>query len=118
EAAQTQQLRQVLQKAKVGQVTDWIQFGNIGARVEVITRTAGRQQTYEEVKDTIREGLMLQEGQQKNKDINAELARAVLNAKVEILSPQWKERYQKDMEQLRKALEEYDKQQKQASGSR
>ncbi|MEN3002723.1 MAG: peptidyl-prolyl cis-trans isomerase [Armatimonadota bacterium] len=116
EAEQAQRLRQVLQNAKVGQVTDWIQFGDVAARVEVITRTSGRQQTYEEVKETIREGLMLQEGREKNKDINAELARAVLNAKVEILSPQWKERYQRDMEQLRKALEEYEKQQKQASG--
>ncbi|GBC93257.1 Foldase protein PrsA [bacterium HR15] len=113
--AQEMQLRKVLQNAKVGQVTNWIPLGNVAARVEVITAMSGRQQTFEEVKDSIREGLMLQKGREKNKDINAELARAVLNAKVEILSPQWKERYQKDMEQLRKALEEYDKQQKQAS---
>jgi len=118
ELAQAQQLRKVLQNAKVGQVTNWMQFGNDAVRVEVVTRTPGRQQTFEEVKDTIREGLMLQKGSEKNKDINAEIARAMLNAKVEILSPQWKERYQKDIEQLRKALEEYEKKQKQASGSR
>jgi len=113
--AQQQQLRKILQNAKVGQVTDWIPLGNAAARVEVITRTPGRQQTFEEVKDSIREGLMLQKGSQKNRDINAELARAVLNAKVEILNPRWKERYQKDMEELRKALEEYEKRQKQVS---
>jgi foldase protein PrsA len=110
-----EQLRKILKNAKVGQVTDWIQQGNTVVRLEVMTITPGRQQTFEEVKDNIREGLLLQKGSAKNKDFNAELARAMLNAKVDILSPQWKERYQKDMEQLRKALEEYDKQQKQAS---
>jgi hypothetical protein len=110
-----EQLRKILKNAKVGQVTDWIQQGNTVVRLEVMTITPGRQQTFEEVKDNIREGLLLQKGSAKNKDFNAELARAMLNAKVDILSPQWKERYQKDMEQLSKALEEYDKQQKQAS---
>jgi ubiquinone biosynthesis protein Coq4 len=87
--------------------------------MEIITRTPGRQLPFEEVKDNIREGLMLQKGREKNKDLNAEIARATLNAKVEILSDQWKERYEKDMEQLRKALEEYEKQQqKQASQKR
>ncbi len=118
ELVQAQRLRGILKNAKVGQVTDWLDFGNVAARVEVITRTSGRQQTFEEVKDTIREGLMLQKGREKNRDINAEIARAMLNAKVEIISPQWKERYQKDLEQLRKALEEYDKQQRQAKQNR
>jgi hypothetical protein len=115
EAALIQRVRTVLQNAKVGQVTNWVPYGNAQVRMEIITRTSGRQLPFEEVKDNIREGLMLQKGSEKNKDLNAEIARAMLKAKVEIMSDQWKERYQQDMEQLRKALEEYEKQQKQAS---
>jgi parvulin-like peptidyl-prolyl isomerase len=119
EAALVQRVRTVLQNAKVGQVTNWVPYSNAQMRMEIITRTPGRQLPFEEVKDNIREGLMLQKGREKNKDLNAEIARATLNAKVEILSDQWKERYKQDMEQLRKALEEYEKQQqKQASQKR
>ncbi len=105
-----QQTRRVLQNAKVGQVTDWIELGNTAIRYEIITRLPGRQLPFEEVKETIREQLLWQKGIQKNRDIDVEIARAVARAKVEILNPRWKERYEKDLEQVRKSLEEQAKQ--------
>ncbi len=111
EEALIRQIRRTLQNARVGQVTDWIELGNNTAvRYEIITHLPGRQLPFEEVKDTIREQLLLQKGAQKNRDIDVEIARAVTKAKVEILNPRWKERYEKDLEQARKSLEEQAKQ--------
>lgn len=106
-------VRQALQNLKPGAISDWISFGQEQVRMEVITRNSGRQLPYEEVKETIREQLMLQKSAQTGRDLNLEIAKRMANAKIEVLYPKWKEQFTKDMEQLKKAVEELEKQQKQ-----
>ncbi len=111
-------LAEILKPLKPGETSDWIQAdANAFVRIFVVSKNPGRQLPYEEVKDRIREGLMLQKGQQTNRDLNEEIARRMLETKVEIFHPQWKEQYQKDMEELRKALEELQKQKQAAQPS-
>ncbi len=106
-------LRNALKDVKPGGITGWIDFGQEKVRIEVITRNPGRQLPYEEVKETIREQLMLQKGAQTGRDLNLELAKRLANAKIEVLAPRWKEQFAKDMEQLKKNLEELEKQKQQ-----
>lgn len=113
------QLSTVLKPLKPGETSQWVPAGNgTFVRFQIITKNAGRQLPYEEVKDNIREGLMVQKGQQSNRDINEELAKRMLETKVDIFHPQWKELYQKDMEELKKALDELQKQKSSSAESK
>jgi len=100
-----QRVRSVLKNAKPQQVTEWIPLGN-GAvvRYEVLARSQGQQLPFEEVKDNIREQLMLQKGLQTNRDLNMELAKRMVDTPVEITSEGWKKQYEKDIEELKKTL--------------
>ncbi|MCS6924000.1 MAG: peptidyl-prolyl cis-trans isomerase [Fimbriimonadales bacterium] len=110
-------VRSILTNAKPMQVTDWIPVGNgVVARFEVIAKSAGRQIPFEEVKDSIREQLMLQKGMQTNRDLNLEIAKRIANTPVEIKSEAWKRQYEKDIEELKKALAQLEPQQKPAAG--
>lgn len=110
-------VRAILTNAKPMQVTDWIPVGNgVMARFEVIAKSAGRQIPFEEVKDSIREQLMLRKGMQTNRDLNLEIAKRMANTPVEIKSEAWKRQYEKDIEELKKALAQLEPQQKPAAG--
>lgn len=110
-------VRSILTNAKPMQVTDWIPVGNgVVARFEVIAKSAGRQIPFEEVKDSIREQLMLQKGMQTNRDLNLEIAKRIANTPVEIKSEAWKRQYEKYIEELKKALAQLEPQQKPAAG--
>jgi foldase protein PrsA len=100
-----QRVRTVLKNAKPQQVTDWIPVGDgLVARFEVLARSPGQQLSFEEVKDNIREQLMLQKGLQTNRDLNMELAKRMVDTPVEITSEGWKKQYEKDIEELKKTL--------------
>ncbi|MDM7460390.1 MAG: peptidyl-prolyl cis-trans isomerase [bacterium] len=104
-------IRNTLKNAKPMQVTEWLPVGaGLVARFEVLAKTEGRQLPFEEVKDQIREALMLQKGRQTNRDLNLELAKRMANTPVEIKSEAWKKQYEKDMEELKKAISEAEKQ--------
>jgi hypothetical protein len=107
-----QRVRSVLKNAKPQQVTEWIPLGN-GAvvRYEVLARSQGQQLPFEEVKDNIREQLMLQKGMQTNRDLNMELAKRMVDTPVEITSEGWKKQYEKDIEELKKTLAQLEPQQ-------
>ena len=78
-----QRVRTILKNAKPQQVTDWIPVGNgVVARFEVLAKSEGRQLPLEEVKETIREQLMLQKGMQTNRDLNLELNKRIVNTPV------------------------------------
>lgn len=110
------QIANVLKPLKAGEISQWVPAGNnTWARFYVITKSSGRQLPYDEVKERIREILMMQKGQQTNRDINEEIAKRLLETKVEIYHEQWKEQYTKEMENLKKSLEELQKQKKQAT---
>lgn len=113
-------VRNILKNAKPLQVTDWIPVGNgVVARFEVLAKSEGRQLPFEEVKDNIREQLMLQKGMQTNRDINLELAKRMVNTPVEIESEAWKKQYAKDIEELKKTLAMQESQQsKSAEGNK
>jgi len=107
-----QRVRNILKNAKPMQVTDWIPVGNgVVARFEVLAKSAGRQLPFEEVKDNIREQLMLQKGMQTNRDLNLEMAKRMANTPVEIKSEAWKKQYEKDIEELKKTLAQQEPQQ-------
>jgi hypothetical protein len=100
-------VRNILKNAKPQQVTDWIPVGNgVVARFEVLAKSQGQQLPFEEVKDNIREQLMLQKGMQTNRDLNMEMAKRMVDTPVEITSEGWKKQYEKDIEELKKALEQ------------
>lgn len=110
-------LRSALKNAKPTEVTDWLVVGpGAVARFEVLSRSAGRQLPYEEVKDQIREALMLQKGQQTNRDLTMELAKRIANTPVEIKSEMWKKQYEKDIQELKKTLAQLEPQQGKAAG--
>jgi len=110
-------VRTILKNAKPLQVTDWIPVGNgVFARFEVLAKSEGRQLPFEEVKDNIREQLMLQKGMQTNRDLNLELAKRMVNTPVEIKSEAWKKQYAKDIEELKKTLAMQESQQGKAAG--
>ncbi|MCS7300141.1 MAG: peptidyl-prolyl cis-trans isomerase [Fimbriimonadales bacterium] len=115
-----QKLRNTLKNAKPTEVTDWLVVGpGTVARFELLSRAAGRQLPYEEVKDQIRETLMLRKGQQTNRDLNLELAKRIANTPVEIKSETWKKQYEKDIQELKRALAQLEPQQgKAAEGSK
>lgn len=107
-----QRVRSVLKNAKPMQVTNWIPVGNgVVARFEVLAKNEGRQLPFEEVKDNIREQLMLQKGLQTNRDLNMEMAKRMANTPVEITSEAWKKQYEKDIEDLKKTLAQMEPQQ-------
>jgi hypothetical protein len=107
-----QRVRTILKNAKPQQVTDWIPVGNgVVARFEVLAKSEGRQLPFEEVKETIREQLMLQKGLQTNRDLNLELIKRIVNTPVEITAEGWKRQYQKDIEELKKTLAQLEAQQ-------
>jgi hypothetical protein len=107
-----QRVRTILKNAKPQQVTDWIPVGNgVVARFEVLAKSEGRQLPFEEVKETIREQLMLQKGMQTNRDLNLELIKRIVNTPVEITAEGWKRQYQKDIEELKKTLAQLEAQQ-------
>jgi hypothetical protein len=107
-----QRVRTVLKNAKPQQVTDWIPVGDgLVARFEVLARSPGQQLSFEEVKDNIREQLMLQKGLQTNRDLNMELAKRMVDTPVEITSEGWKKQYEKDIEELKKTLAQMEPQQ-------
>ncbi|MCX7992624.1 MAG: peptidyl-prolyl cis-trans isomerase [Fimbriimonadales bacterium] len=111
-------VRNILKNAKPMQVTDWIPVGSgVVARFEVLAKSEGRQLPFEEVKDGIREQLMLQKGMQTNRDLNLEMMKRMANTPVEIKSEIWKKQYEKDMEELKKALAQLEPQQKPAAKS-
>jgi len=107
-----QRVRSVLKNAKPQQVTEWIPLGN-GAvvRYEVLARSPGQQLSFEEVKDNIREQLMLQKGLQTNRDLNLELLKRMANTPVEITSEGWKKQYEKDMEEWKRTITQIESQQ-------
>ncbi len=107
-----QRVRNVLKNAKPMQVTDWIPVGDgwVG-RFEVLAKSAGRQMPFEEVKDNIREQLMLQKGMQTNRDLNLEMMKRMANTPVEIKSETWKKQYEKAMDELKKTLAQLEPQQ-------
>ena len=110
------QIAAILKPLKAGETSQWAPAdNNLWVRFYVITKNPGRQLPYEEVKENIREELMVQKGQQTNRDINEEIAKRMLETKVEIFHDQWKEQYTKDMEELKKALDGLQKQKKQAT---
>lgn len=110
-------VREVLKNAKPMQVTDWIPVGNgVVARFEVLAKSEGRQLPFEEVKDAIREQLMLQKGMQTNRDLNMEMAKRMANTPVEIKSEAWKRQYEKDIEELKKTLAQLEPQQGKPAG--
>ncbi|MCS7208132.1 MAG: SurA N-terminal domain-containing protein [Fimbriimonadales bacterium] len=105
-------VRNILKNAKSMQVTEWIPVGNgVVARFEVLAKSEGRQLPYDEVKDSIREQLMLQKGMQTNRDLNLELAKRIANTPVEIKSETWKKQYQQEIENLKKTLAQLEPQQ-------
>ncbi|MFN3689389.1 MAG: hypothetical protein ACK4UU_00515, partial [Fimbriimonadales bacterium] len=107
-----QRVRNVLKNAKPMQVTDWIPVSDDAvARFEVLAKSEGRQLPYEEVKDAIRERLMLQKGMQTNRDLSLEMTKRMVNTPVEIVSETWKKQYQKDIEELKKNLAQLESQQ-------
>ncbi|GIV10086.1 MAG: putative peptidyl-prolyl cis-trans isomerase YacD [Fimbriimonadales bacterium] len=112
-------LRSTLKNAKPMEVTAWLPVGTgLVARFEVLAKTEGRQLPYEEVKDQIREALMIQKGRQTNRDLNLEMAKRMANTPVEIKSEAWKKQYEKDIAELKKTVEEAEKQLgKQSSGA-
>lgn len=108
----TLSLRNILKNAKPMQVTNWLPVGQgVVARFEVLAKSEGRQLPFEEVKDQIREAIMLQKGRQTNRDLNLEMAKRMANTPVEIKSEAWKKQYEKDIEDLKKTLAEVEKQQ-------
>ena len=107
-----QRVRNILKNAKPQQVTDWIPVGDgVVARFEVMAKSQGQQLSFEEVKDNIREQLMLQKGLQTNRDLNMEMAKRMANTPVEITAEGWKNQYQKDIEELKKTLAQLEPQQ-------
>ena len=107
-----QRVRTVLKNAKPQQVTDWIPVGDgLVARFEVLARSPGQQLSFEEVKDNIREQLMLQKGLQTNRDLNLELLKRMANTPVEITSEGWKKQYEKDMEEWKRTITQIESQQ-------
>lgn len=103
-------IREVLKNARPLQVTDWVSLGDGSvARFEVLAKSAGRQRPLEEVRDTIRERLMLIKGQQTNRDFELELGKRILNTPVEIYSEPWKKQYAQEMDNLKKAIEQFEK---------
>lgn len=107
-----QRVRTILKNAKPQQVTDWIPVGDgFVARFEVLARSPGQQLSFEEVKDNIREQLMLQKGLQTNRDLNMEMAKRMANTPVEISSEGWKRQYEKDMEELKRTIAQIEAQQ-------
>ncbi|MFN7017598.1 MAG: peptidyl-prolyl cis-trans isomerase [Fimbriimonadales bacterium] len=112
-----QRVRNALKNAKPMQVTDWIPIGDgVVARFEVLATSAGRQLPFEEVKDNIREQLMLRKGMQTNRDLNLEIAKRMVNTPVEIKSETWKKQYQKYIEELKKTLAQLEPQQSKPAG--
>jgi parvulin-like peptidyl-prolyl isomerase len=106
-----QRVRTILKNAKPQQVTDWIPVGDGAvARFEVLAKSQGQQLSFEEVKDNIREQLMLQKGLQTNRDLNMEMAKRMVNTPVEIYSEGWKKQYEKDIEELKKTLAQMESQ--------
>ncbi len=107
----TLRLRNALKNAKPMEVTSWLLVGpDTVARFQVMAKSEGRQLPFEEVKDQIREALMLQKGRQTNRDLNLEMAKRMANTPVEIKSEAWKKQYEKDIEDLKKTLAEVEKQ--------
>jgi len=105
-------IRDTLKKMKPTEVTDWLPVGGGAvARIEVLAKSAGRQLPYEEVKEDIRERLMLQKGMQTNRDLNLELAKRLANTSVEIYSETWKKQYKKDIEELKNTVAQLERQQ-------
>ena len=93
-------------------MTDWIPVGNgVVARFEVLAKSPGQQLPFDEVKDNIREQLMLQKGMQTNRDLNLEMAKRMVNTPVEITSEGWKKQYEKDIEELKKTIAQLEPQQ-------
>jgi foldase protein PrsA len=107
-----QRVRNVLKNAKPQQVTNWIPVGDgVVARFEVLAKSQGQQLPFEEVKENIREQLMLQKGLQTNRDLNLELLKRMVNTPVEITSEGWKNQYQKDVEEWKKTIAQLEPQQ-------
>ncbi len=105
-------IRNVLKNAKPLEVTNWIQLApNEFARFELLARSPGRQLPLEEVKDQIREQLMLIKGQANAQDLTLEMARRMANTPVTFTSERWKQQFDKDIAELKKNLEEFEKQQ-------
>ena len=104
-------VRNILKNVKPQQVTNWIPVGDGAvARFEVLAKSQGQQLSFEEVKDNIREQLMLQKGLQTNRDLNMEMAKRMVNTPVEIYSEGWKKQYEKDIEELKKTLAQMESQ--------
>ncbi len=106
-------IRNVLKNTKPLETTGWIQLApNEFARFELLARTPGRQLPYEEVKDQIREQLMLIKGQQANaQDLTLEMAKRMANTPVTFNSERWQKQFEKDIAELKKNLEEFEKRQ-------
>lgn len=99
-------IRKALLSVRPGQVTSWLRIRDEWVKFELLDLTTGRQQTYEEVKDDLREALMLQKGQQRNRNFDLELMKEMANTKIEILLPYWKEPYAQQMEKLKRSIKE------------
>lgn len=111
-------IRNVLKNTKPLQLTDWIPTGNNSfARFEVVARTEGRQLPLEEVRELIREQLMLQKGAQTNRDFNLELVKRIVNTPVEIYSDAWRKEYTRQIDELKKQIAQFEQQRKSAAGS-
>lgn len=105
QAAAVQQLKRVqnfLKTAKLNEVTGWLDLaGGESLKFKVLTRNQARVQPFEEVKEQIREGLKLQKGNEKNKDLVTEIDKSVAEAQVEVLMEKWKVPYQEYLNNLK-----------------
>jgi len=110
--AATNALRAKLKNVRAGVTTDWMQVGQEWVKFQVLAQTQGRQMPFDEVKDNIRETLLLQKGSQKNKDLNMEIAKAMISTQTEVMIPYWQERFRKEMSELKDTIERTEKAQK------
>lgn len=108
----TNTLRNKLRTVRAGVTTDWITVGQESIKFQVLAQTKGRQIPFDEVKDNIREQLLLQKGALKNKDLAQQIAKAMVNTQTEVMIPFWQERFKKEMGELKDTLERMEKEQK------
>jgi hypothetical protein len=108
----TNALRTKLKTVRAGVTTEWMKVGQEWVKFQVLAQTKGHQMGFDEVKDNIREQLLLQKGGQKNKDLNMEIAKAMINTPTEVMIPFWQERFKKEMSELKDSISRIEKEQK------
>ncbi|MFQ3610605.1 MAG: peptidyl-prolyl cis-trans isomerase [Fimbriimonadales bacterium] len=105
-------IRNVLRNTKPLETTGWIQLApNEFARFELLSRSPGRQLPYDEVKEQIREQLMIFKGQANTQALALEMAKRMVNTPVTFTSERWKLMYEKEMEQIKQMVEQAEKRQ-------